>query len=428
MKVFVATSMIGVFAFDEGGNLIHYKLFPQVAEKIAEKIAKSRKGELLPEEAQILEEISGSGFKQLVWDKKLDVPGYECLFEQENLAKALLQRDMRKLALELKFADSDAELNSIMSRVNILLTKEQLRKPKKDRMLMSAIGVVDELDRVSNTLSERLREWYGLHFPEADRLIQSNEQLVRIIHEQGGRETISDKHLEKYVEKSAGMPFSDEDIGVIKEYAGEILKIFKARDSVSDYIKKLAKEAVPNLSAVAGHLITARLLMHAGGLEKLARMPSSTIQLLGAEKALFRHLRGEGKAPKFGVIFAHPLIQKASRDEKGKAARILAAKLTMAARADFYTGKDISEKLLTDMKSKAKENRKRAGDEKKEERPSAQAPVPQQARTPGDRESPRQPFSSRPRQWSRPQRQSSWSARPPSGRRSNRKERQQAHR
>jgi nucleolar protein 56 len=201
-----------------------------------------------------------------------------------------------------------------------------------------------------------MREWYGLHFPEADKLVKSHEQLAAMIHRFGEREKFDDKHLQKYAAVSAGMPLSDRDIGVIQEYAKSITDLFRLRESVADYIKQSSREVIPNLSAVAGPLIACRLLSIAGGLERLAKMPSSTIQLLGAEKALFRHLRTKDRPPKFGVIFAHPAVQNAPYNEKGKVARLLASKLTMAARADFYTGKDMSEKLVSDFRDKMKKS------------------------------------------------------------------------
>ncbi|MBN2330774.1 MAG: hypothetical protein JXC85_03070 [Candidatus Aenigmarchaeota archaeon] len=354
MKVFIATNIVGAFAFDDKRKLVHYVLFRADPGLIAERLSQVKKGELVPEEESLLKDLMRSGYKQVVWDKKIDFPGIRCMYEPENTGKEALQQDFRRLALDLGWAGSEAELNKLLSDVNVHLTKDQLRRPKKDRILMHAIGVVDELDRVINTLSERMREWYGLHFPEADKLIQSHEQLARIIHQQGGRDEIKDKKLSRYSAVSAGMPFTEHDISAVREYAKCVSDLYKTREYVAEYIRTGSREVFPNLSAIAGPLIAARLVSHAGGLEKLAKMSSSTIQLLGAEKALFRHLRGRGKAPKFGVIFAHPSIQKAPRDEKGRVARLLASKLTMAARADFYTGKDISGRLVADMKAKMK--------------------------------------------------------------------------
>ena len=355
MKAFIATCLMGSFAFDSKGKILEKRLFPKEPEVIAGKLELARK-QLIPEEKEIIESLRKKGVKEVL-----------TRFENDSTADRILQSDFRKLALELRWANSQAELNSMLSKVNIELTKAKIREVKKDRIVIQAIGTLDELDRVTNVFAERLREWYGLYFPEACTLIKSNEQLAKVIHEEGEREKLTDKSVQKYVKVTAGMPFSESDLGAVREYAKAVIELSKAREYVAEYIRTEGKEAFPNISAIAGPLIACRLLVHAGGLEKLAKMSSSTIQLLGAEKALFRHLRGEGKSPKFGVIFAHQAVQNAPREERGKMARLIAAKLSMAARADFYTGKDISAKLLSDLKNKTKhEARSRASS-----RPSA---------------------------------------------------------
>ncbi|UCD02623.1 MAG: hypothetical protein JSV63_02405 [Candidatus Aenigmatarchaeota archaeon] len=354
MKAYVSTGIIGVFAFDEKKKMVHYNLFSADPEFIAGRLKESRKGGLIPEEESLIRDLIRSGYKEIAWDKRIDFPGVKCLYEPDNVAKTMLQKSGRKLALDLHLVKDQSELNRLISQVNIHLTKHEIRKEKKDVILMRAIGVVDELDKTLNTLSEHMREWYGLYFPEAEHLIRDHEQLAAAISKEGKREAVTDKKVAKYARITAGMPFSDEDLKAVQGYAKNVQSLYKVRDTVSAYIKKAAKSFIPNLSAVAGPLIACRLLAHAGGLEKLARLPTSTIQLLGAEKALFRHLKTRDRPPKFGVIFAHPSIQEADRKERGRVARILASKLMMAARADFYTGKDMSDKLLSDMKAKLK--------------------------------------------------------------------------
>ncbi len=354
MKVFISTNIAGVFAFDEKKKMVHYSLFSPDPVLIAERLNDVKKGELIPEEENLIKDLIRSGYKQVAWDKKIDFPGMRCLYEPDNMAKAILQKDFRKLALDLQFVKDQAELNKLLSEVNIQLTKKELRKEKKDVILMRAIAVIDDLDRSLNTMSEMMREWYGLYFPEAERLIRDHEQLAKTIHKEGRRDDIKDKKVQKYASITAGMSFTEDELNAVQDYAKNIYSMFKLRDSLSLQLKRSTKDVIPNLSAVAGPLIACRLVSLAGGLEKLARLPTSTIQLLGAEKALFRHLKSKDKPPKFGVIFAHPLIQGAHPNDRGRVARLLAAKLTMAARADFYTGNNMSEKLLADLKSKLK--------------------------------------------------------------------------
>lgn len=323
MKAYIAKNMLGVFAFDSEGELIDRVLFPAEPEGIAERLSgRSR------EEGMLLEKLAG----------------YEVDAGPGNKAEGILRKESRQLALKFKWVKSGAEYNRILSRVNVLLTKEKLRVPKRDRIIMQVIGVLDELDRVLNVFIERLREWYGLYFPEAERAVQNHERFAGIVS-QGRREDIKDKKISGLAGKSAGMEFSDNDIKEMQGFSESILGMFRIKKSVTRYLESAAGKEIPNLSAIAGPVLSARLLSLAGGLEKIAKMSSSTIQILGAEKALFRHMRGGGKPPKFGILYAHPYVQKAPREKKGKVARLVAAKLSLAAKTDYFSKKDRSREL-----------------------------------------------------------------------------------
>jgi nucleolar protein 56 len=329
MKAYIATCLVGSFAFDSKGKILEKRLFPKDPALIASRLEKA-KTMLIPEEREIIESLKKKGAEVLT------------RFEKDETADRLLQSGFRKLALELKWASSQAELNQLLSRVNIELTKSRMREVKRDRIIIQAIGMLDEADRVINVFSERLREWYGLYFPELERQVQSNEKFAEIVSK-GNKEGLAE--FRGLASGSAGMDFSGEDIRQTQELGKAILKLFEVKKELTSYVEKSMAETMPNFSAVAGPLLGARLLSVAGSLDRLAMMPSSTIQLLGAEKALFRHLKGEGKAPKYGILFGHPLIQQATKETKGKVARLVAAKLSIAARLDRFSGKDEGESL-----------------------------------------------------------------------------------
>lgn len=325
MKVSMEKSFAGVFAFDASGSLMEYRLFSKNPEAIAEKLS-----EKCAEEKE-LEKIL-----------RAKHAGTEVVMEDGG------QRDYRKLALDLKWVKSNQEYNEILSRVNILLTKSKLRVEKRDRILMQAVTTLEEIDKDINVFSEKLREWYGLYFPELPRAVTSNEKLAGIISSHPERE-MQDKGLSGLAKKSAGMSFSEKDLEAVRSFSMSISGLFAAKGKVTEYIESEAARELPNLSAVAGPLLACKLVSLAGGLEKMARMPSSTIQLLGSEKALFRHLRGEGKAPKYGVLFGHPHVQQSPKELKGKVARHVAAKLSLAAKVDFFSKEDRGEKLKREM-------------------------------------------------------------------------------
>jgi nucleolar protein 56 len=342
--------MIGSFAFDSEENILEKRLFKKDAGEVARKLRKTRNGEMIPEEKDIIDALKIRGIKEVVWSKNIQVSGTSCLEEKDNLGEKKLTSEFRKLALDFRWSNSQADINDFMSKVNIELTKTELKKEKKDVLLMRVIAVIDELDKEINVFTEMLREWYGLHFPESLKHIKSNQRFAETVSKYGRRDNIEDQELSDLAKKSSGMSLSDDDIQKMKGFAGDITRLDERRSSLSTYLETLCKISIPNLSAVGGPLLAARLLNLAGGLEKISKMPSSTIQLLGAEKALFRHLKGEGKAPKYGVLFGHPLVQNAPKERKGKVARLIASKLSIASRMDMFSEKDEGEKLSKDLK------------------------------------------------------------------------------
>lgn len=359
MRAFLGTCFVGSFAFDEEGRLIDKELFPKKVDVVAEKTKQSRAGEVLPEERRIIERLVKKGILEIVWDKKADVKGVSCIYKKENLANEKLQSEFRGLAIQNRWASTQSDLNEFLSKVQIELTKKELKKEKKDVMIMRVVGIIDELDKTLNTLSELLREWYGLHFPELSRMVGSNEKFAETIASYGDRGKIDDKRLKQLAEKSSGMPITLDDEKELRDFSKNLINLFDEKRKLTKYIETLTKSTIPNLSATAGPMLAARFLALAGGLDKLAKLPSSTVQLLGAEKALFRHLRGEGKAPKYGILFGHVYVQKAPKELKGKVARLVASKLVLAARLDRFSDKDNGDELKKELEEQVKklENR-----------------------------------------------------------------------
>lgn len=332
MKAYVATNLVGVFAFDGDGKTIFKKLFPKKPEVIAEKLRKSREGEIIEEERFVLNKLRVSGYKEVIWDKRTKDGQIPIVYDPENRGKEIANNEFRRLALETRWASTQSELNEILTKVNVLLSGDKIKIVKKDKVIMQVIGIIDDLDSSLNSLSERLREWYGMLSPEKVREVKSHEKLLEL--------------LSKSVKKERGE---------IREFSKSLQDFYKTRDSLSEYLEGLCKQTIPNLSEVAGPLLASRLISLAGGLEKTAKLPSSTIQLLGAEKALFRHLKGKGKAPKYGVLFGHALIQQAPKPLKGKIARLISAKLSLAAKMDFYSKKDQGKQMRSELEKRVNE-------------------------------------------------------------------------
>ncbi len=218
----------------------------------------------------------------------------------------------------------------------IALTKLKIKQTfSKDKLVVQAVDLWDSITKSLNLIFERLVEFYGLYNPEKVYKIDLDE-FIKI------------KDLKEREKDSMGYDF---DISIIEENFELLKKLYKEKESIEKYIEKLMNEVAPNLAKLATPMIGAKLINMAGSLKRLAELPASTIQVLGAEKALFRHLRTGAKPPKYGVILAHPLVQKAKK--KGKMARMLAAKISIAARVDYFGGEFIADKLLAELEARA---------------------------------------------------------------------------
>lgn len=346
MKAYVVQGLIGVFGFDEKGKLIDYVLFPRDAEAIARKFLEDK---ITVEEKNLIKRLSKKGYSKFFSTKKDE--NYE--FDFENFGLKIFRNEFRKITRKLGF--SDIELNQLLSEIGVELTRQRIKKSVgKDRIVIQVVNAIDEIDKSLNIFVSRLREWYGLHFPELNRLVEKHEKFVKIVSEFGSRENIKEKEFLEIKKESMGIELNERDEAILKEYATKIKELYKLRNHLEKYIDDILKEISPNLRELAGPLLAARLIALSGGLEKLAKKPSSTIQLIGAEKALFRFLRGRGKSPKYGLLFMHPLVQNAPLNKRGRVARILASKLSIAAKMDYYGKKDISKKLEKNMEDKIK--------------------------------------------------------------------------
>jgi len=203
-------------------------------------------------------------------------------------------------------------------------TKEKISKGVKgDFLITQSVNSIGEIDKVVNTLSKRLREWYGLYNPELSRAFQDHETFID--------ELLKDV---KRKENTMGGSFSQLDLDSMYNFAGCIKSLYLQKETQTEYIKKLMIEFCPNLLSLTGPVIGAKLLAQKGTLKELAFMPSSTIQLLGAEKALFRHLKTNARTPKYGYLLQHQLVSQAKN--KGRAARQLAGKISIAVKKDYF--------------------------------------------------------------------------------------------
>ncbi|WFO76110.1 C/D box methylation guide ribonucleoprotein complex aNOP56 subunit [Desulfurococcaceae archaeon MEX13E-LK6-19] len=392
MKAYLVDTVIGVFALDDEGKVVAYSLAPKDLDENVEYLLKIESGEETPQLKETLEKLKEANVKTVIVETETDAKyasaaGFEVEIKPGNEMALLVRDKLMNYALEYEFVKSEEEYHEFLHTALLELTRRKLRRAaeKRDMLAVQAIRAIDDIDKTINLFVARLREWYSLHFPELDDLIREHPDYVKVVAELGHRDNITKENLvklgfseakaEKIAEaakKSIGADLSDFDIIKIQTLARIIDQLYKLRSELADYIEAVMKEVAPNITALVGPLLGARLLSLAGGLESLARLPASTIQVLGAEKALFRALRTGGKPPKHGVIFQFPAIHRSPRWQRGKIARALAAKLAIAAKIDFFTGRFIGDKLREELDKRIEEIKKlyaKPPARKREERP-----------------------------------------------------------
>ncbi|KAM9813372.1 nucleolar protein 56 [Neosynchiropus ocellatus] len=224
---------------------------------------------------------------------------------------------------------------------------------RADNMIIQSIALLDQLDKDINTFSMRVREWYGYHFPELIKIVSDNSMYCRLAQLIGNRKELSEESLEALEEvvmdaskaqaileasrSSMGMDISPIDLINIERFSNRVVSLAAYRLELQEYLRSKMSQVAPNLAALIGEVVGARLISHAGSLTNLAKYPASTVQILGAEKALFRALKTRGNTPKYGLIFHSTFIGRAAAKNKGRISRYLANKCTIASRIDCFS-------------------------------------------------------------------------------------------
>jgi len=224
---------------------------------------------------------------------------------------------------------------------------------KSDNMIIQSIALLDQLDKDVNTFSMRIREWYSYHFPELVKIVPDNYTFAKCVKIIKNRKELTEEAvdaLEEAVMDSAkakaiidaakmsmGMDIAPLDLMNIEKFANRVIALAEYRKELSKYLTDKMGNVAPNLAALIGDTVGARLISHAGSLTNLAKYPASTVQILGAEKALFRALKKKGNTPKYGLIFHSSFIGRAAAKNKGRISRFLANKCSIASRIDCFT-------------------------------------------------------------------------------------------
>ncbi|KAJ6794803.1 nucleolar protein 56-like [Iris pallida] len=256
-----------------------------------------------------------------------------------RFVKDLKPTDLDKSQLGLGHSFSRAKVKFNVNRV--------------DNMVIQAIFLLDTLDKDVNSFSMRVREWYSWHFPELVKIVNDNYLYAKLAKFVQNKSELSDEHIPQLADiigdedkakeiveaakASMGQDLSPIDLINVQQFAQRVMDLSEYRKKLYEYLVTKMNDIAPNLTSLIGEVVGARLISHAGSLTNLAKCPSSTLQILGAEKALFRALKTRGNTPKYGLIFHSSFIGRASTKNKGRLARYLANKCSIASRIDCFS-------------------------------------------------------------------------------------------
>jgi nucleolar protein 56 len=340
---------LGMAAFDGGGSLVVSKKFDNAIRSY--RLLKS--GVNLDEIRWFIEKLRS--FEPVSTNDASIV----AILRQAGLNSQLMSEDQQQyiqnskptLIVKAGFANNEQDAMQALREFAINLSSSRVKEAseKLDLHIIQSINALDELDKIINTVGARMREWYGLHFPELDNLVSSLGVYAEIVSRAGLRENIiveilqsiglQDKKVEVVLDaakRSKGGDMTPENLAIVKRLADEVIAQSDLRRVLADHIEAAMETVAPNVKELLTAAVGARIISKAGSLVRLARLPASTIQILGAEKALFRALKTGARPPKHGLLFQHPLIHSAPKWQRGKIARAVASKVAIAARIDYY--------------------------------------------------------------------------------------------
>ncbi|PGH10898.1 nucleolar protein 58 [Polytolypa hystricis UAMH7299] len=329
-------------ALEEAAALVEGKVTPRLA-KLLDSIKDEKKVSLAVADVKLgnaISKLPGLSIKPIADSSTLDL--YRAIRAHlPTLIPGLMPADMATMSLGLSHS---------LARHKLKFSPDKI-----DTMIVQAIALLDDLDKELNTYAMRVKEWYGWHFPELAKILNDNIAYAKVVLKMGMRTNAHETDLADILpeeieaavktagDRSMGTEISNEDLENIQALAEEVVGFYEYRQQLANYLSARMAAIAPNLTSLVGDLVGARLIAHAGSLLNLSKSPASTIQILGAEKALFRALKTKHDTPKYGLIYHASLIGQATGKNKGKMARVLAAKAAIGIRVDALSDWPVDE-------------------------------------------------------------------------------------
>jgi len=378
VPVYLTFSAFGAFVLNEKNEVIaKHVIYPDELLAVSNLLAISEGAKTEVIESVVSEIIKLGSTEVFVEDQMLarslsQTKGIVVNIADDGVTK-WFRENLGSYLDQLDIITSQDEINSFRYNVAIRLSKAKLSaaSAEKDLLAKNAIDAIDEVDKAINVLVMRAREWYSYHHPTLSELVQDQDQFAQILRSCCGKDNMTQKCLEKTglqegiieqimkaVTGDIGADMSEIDLAIIQNLAQAIDGLYDTRKELETYVTTVMNKISPNMTALVGPLIGARLISLAGSLKELARKPSSTIQVYGAEKALFRSLKTGADPPKHGIIYRVAEINSSPYWQRGKIARALAGKLSIASRIDAYADRDVGDSLRESFLSRVEEIRR----------------------------------------------------------------------
>ncbi len=377
MKAYLIESPAGLFLIDKSGKIVEKALFPRNPKDAAVVLGQVRQGKLPDQFGDFAKRVSELDIERLTVDNEAMVSlarklngAFKVEMNESEPAIVRYRTRLSSMLVRMQLIESKDEYEKFVRDVSLELAQTAIGEAatRRDLFAVQTVRCIEDLDKVLNLLAGRIREWYGLHFPELDRLVEKHDSYARMVQSLGNRSNFTLEALEEQgipndrariiaeaAKQSAGAELSEPDLAWLREVCTSVLQLYKLREHAEGYTDKVLVEVAPNMSAILGPVLAAKMISIVGGLDGVAKMPASTLQVLGAEKALFRTIKTGARPPKHGVIFQYAPIHTSPRWLRGKIARAVAGKLAIAARMDAFGGEDQGVKMRAALEQKINE-------------------------------------------------------------------------
>ena len=364
MKCYITTTSVGFIVTDENNKVVDYSLFDNKALELLESI---RNKELTNDEKALIQH-NLEKYDEVIIETNNNISSYSNLDDYDRISIEKTTKNGRYVRSHLsEILDETGEFENFDLRGYLHETYQNLSDNKirqsiktNDIMIVETINAIEELEETTSKMIERLREWCTPYLPELDK-IHNHELYAKIVAIETTRENIKKSTLldnsNVSLSDSYDIMMEDDDLKLIKSFAQNVVDTYATKHQLDNYIQEKIKEIAPNLYDVAGANLSAKLIAHMNGLENLAKLPSSTVQIIGAEKAIFRHLKTGENPPKHGLIFQHPSIRGSNWWVRGKLARAVANSISIAARKDAFSN-DYDPNLKTALDEKVEKIKK----------------------------------------------------------------------